>query len=297
MDFKQLQTYVAVVECESFSKAAQQLFISQPTVSAHIRMLEDELGSSLIERTTKSIMVTSKGRAVYEYAVGILKIRERMIQICAEEQKRIIRIAASTIPSAYMLPQILPEYGRMCMQTYFSIQQVKSKEVLSGVEDGQYDIGFSALPGDGDLMSIPICQDRMVLITPVSQDFLEIRAKECVSTEELFQRPIILREKMDAGQKMADLYLTELGVREQDLHVVARANDQETVKQLVAGGMGISLISHRAAQNFIAEKRVLCFELPLRSEKTIYLVCRKSNWQTEYIQKFAAFVKRKYEQE
>ena len=68
MDFKQLRSFVAVVRCGSFTQAAQQLFVSQPTISAHVRALEEELGRELILRTTKAIEVTPKGKEIYEYA-------------------------------------------------------------------------------------------------------------------------------------------------------------------------------------------------------------------------------------
>ena len=292
MDFKQLQTYVTVIERQSFTNAAKQLFVSQPTVSAHIRALEEELGTSLIERTTKSILVTPKGQAVYEHALSILHIRDQMIRACKQEEKRIIRVAASTIPASYMLPQIFSEYGRICSQTYFSIRQGRNKDVLDGVESGLFDLGFSTQEGGGELVSMPLCRDRMVLITPVTPHFLELQTKEYVPIRQLIQYPIILREKAESGEKLADRNLAALGVCEDDLHVVQRANDQEQVKNMVAGGMGVSLISRRAAQNFIEEKRVLCFELPVSSEKTIYLVCRKQEWEREHIRNFASFVQK-----
>ena len=297
MDFKQLQTYATVVECQSFTKAAQQLYVSQPTISAHVRALEEELHATLIERTTKSITVTQKGREVYDYAVSILDIRERMIQACSQGQKRVIRVAASTIPAAYMLPQILPEYGRLFPQVYFSIHQGRNGEVLASVEDGRFDLGFSTERSKADMVSIPVGRDRMVLITPVTQQYLELAGLPDTPVDRLLACPIILREKMETGQKLADRYLAALGVAEDDLQVVARANDQETVKSLVAGGMGISLISYWAAQNFIAEKRVLCFELPVHSEKTIYLVSRKTECQQEHVRHFCEFVQKKYGQE
>ncbi|MBQ7887663.1 MAG: LysR family transcriptional regulator [Clostridia bacterium] len=297
MDFKQLQSFAAVVECRSFTKAAEQLFVSQPTVSAHIRALEEELKTPLIIRTTKCIEVTENGRRVYDDAISILRIRERMVETCSADHKRILRVAASTIPAAYMLPEILPEFGRRCPQTYFSIHQNENRGVLDGVAEGRFDLGFATMRGDEQLMSLPVCQDRMILITPVSQHFLQLHGQKALSAESLFSHPMILREKTEAGQKIADRYLAALGVEEQTLQVVARANDQETVKNLVAAGMGISLISQRAARNFIDEKRVLSFELPVQSEKTIYLVCRKADWQIEHIQHFARFVQQKYAHE
>ena len=294
MDFKQLQSFAAVVECGSFTQAAERLFVSQPTISAHIRALEEELCTKLIVRTTKSIEVTQKGQEVYHDALRILEIRDRITLGCSGGEKQIVRIAASTIPASYMLPQILPEYGRLCPRTYFSIHCLQSVSVLDGVAQGRFDLGLTTVPGDDRIISMQVCSDRMVMITPVNEYFLSLHGKKDVSQEELLRQPIILREKSDNGQKQADRYLAAMGIDEEGLTVVARANDQETVKNLVAGGMGVSLISERAARNFRDEKRILCFELPVKSEKTIYLVARRADWQMEHIQRFARFVQRKF---
>lgn len=296
MDFKQLQSFVTVVECGSFTKAAQQLFVSQPTVSAHIRALEEELNTALITRTTKHVEVTQSGKQVYEDALSILGIKEHMVKTCSQESGHIIRAAASTIPAAYMLPDILPEFGRLFPTTYFSIHRCDNRSVLDGVAQGRFDLGFATESGGDPLASLPVCRDKMVLIAPVSPHFLKLHARDDLSVEEMLSCPMILREKTEAGQKLSDRYLSVLGFDEQRLKVVARVNDQETVKNLVAGGMGVSLISGMAARNFIEEKRVLCFDLPVSDEKTVYLVFRKADAQQTYIQQFVRFVQRRYAQ-
>lgn len=294
MDFKQLQSFVSVVECGSFTRAAERLFVSQPTISAHIRALEEELKTTLIVRTTKSIEVTPNGKRVYDDAVSILKLKEHIVQTCITDQKRILRVAASTIPASYMLPEILPEFGRFYPQIYFSIHRQDHESVLAGVEQGKYDFGFSTSCCGEGLTCMPVCTDRMVLITPVTPDYLQMQTCGETMIEQLFAQPIILREKNSSGQKRSDRYLAQLGYDEKKLDVVARANDQESVKNLVAGGMGVSLISYRAARNFIEEKRVLCFELPMKSEKTIYLVYRKTQEELEHMECFVRFVQSKY---
>ena len=111
MDFKQLQSFVTVVQEESFTQAAGRLFVSQSTVSTHIHQLESELNTKLILRTTKSLQITPKGRELYEYALNILELKERMIQACSIESRRIIHLGASTIPSACaMIPSALITY-------------------------------------------------------------------------------------------------------------------------------------------------------------------------------------------
>ena len=111
MEFKQLESFAAVIKCNSFTKAAEKLYISQPTISTHIRALEEELNTRLILRTTKSIEVTPEGRKLYDYAENILQLRNRMLEECTGGVKKILHLAASTIPSAYILPEVLPAYG------------------------------------------------------------------------------------------------------------------------------------------------------------------------------------------
>ena len=83
MDFKQLRSFVAVADCGSFTQAAAKLYASQPTVSAHIRQLEDELHETLFLRTTKSLAITPRGRELYDYAVHVLDLQEQLIAAAA----------------------------------------------------------------------------------------------------------------------------------------------------------------------------------------------------------------------
>ena len=79
MDFKQLRSFVAVADCGSFTQAAAQLYTSQPTISAHIRQLEEELQQRLFLRTTKSLSITPHGRELYDYAVQVLSLQDRLL--------------------------------------------------------------------------------------------------------------------------------------------------------------------------------------------------------------------------
>lgn len=110
MELKHLVSYATVVRLGSFSRAAEELFIAQPTISLHVRQLEEELQTRLLLRTTKSLEVTEKGREVYEYALSILQLKDRITEKCSDSVRRIIRLGASTIPSAYLLPEVLPAY-------------------------------------------------------------------------------------------------------------------------------------------------------------------------------------------
>lgn len=292
MDFKQLQSFVTVVQEESFTQAAGRLFVSQSTVSTHIHQLESELNTKLILRTTKSLQITPKGRELYEYALNILELKERMIQACSIESRRIIHLGASTIPSAYILPQLLADFGKWHQDIYFIIHQSDSQGIINGLKDGLFNLGFIGMScEDSDFCCQPFCKDRMVVITPVNEHFLQYKQRKENVLPELLREPLILREKGSGSKKMADNFLAHSGISEDELQIIARVNDQETIKNLVAGGMGISIISEKAAHNFLQEKRLLAFELPQAfSERSLYLIYRKNYLLPSYVKEFLAFI-------
>lgn len=294
MDFKQLQSFAAVVKHQSFTRAAEKLFLSQPTISAHVSSLEEELGKRLILRTTKNIELTPKGQEVYDYAVRILGLRDRMVECCSQQSDKIIHLGASTIPSAYILPELLPEFGALYPDTYFSIHQSDSQGVVDALKEGLFDVGLIGMKVDDDRIECtPFCKDQMVLITPVNEHFLKLKQEGC-SIRELMQNPVIMRETGSGSKKSADLFLESIDISEDSLNIVARVNDQEAIKNMVSGGLGISIISHMAARSILAEKRVLSFPLDDHaSGRTIYLIHRKDYILAPHIQAFMKFMLKK----
>lgn len=290
MDFRQLQSFASVVEFGSFTKAAEKLAISQPTISTHIRALEEELNARLILRTTKNVEITPKGRELYEYASKILELRERMVQCCNSDVKQIIHLGASTIPATYILPDMLPKYAKMAPDTYFVIHQDNSQGIIDGLLNGLFDVGLtSTLAENEDLAFVPFCQDQMIIITPVTERFLTLQQSPKTPMEELLQEPVILREK--GSKKGVHRFLEKAGIEEEALNVSARVNDQEAVKNLVASGLGISFISEAAAKNFLKERRLLKFELPEhRNQRSLYLAYRKNRPLTGRAKDFIAFM-------
>lgn len=296
MEFKQLQSFVEVVNHQSFTKAADKLFISQPTVSAHITQLEEELNTRLILRTTKSISLTEKGEEVYEYATKILGLKSRMMETCSVQPKNIIHIGASTIPSAYILPNILKEFGTITPDTYFSIYQSDSQGIIDGLKEGLFDIGMIGMkPEDDDIQSIPFCQDNMIIITPVNDHFLELKYNNNYTVRELLNEPVIMRETGSGSKKTADMFLEKMGIHDSDINIIARINDQEAIKNMVANGLGISIISELAVKNLLAEKRVLSFSFDKKySGRQIYLIYRKDYTLNSHLKDFLKFAQKKY---
>ena len=192
----------------------------------------------------------------------------------------------------YILPQLLPEFGKEHEDIYFVMKQSDSQGVIDGLKDGLFNLGFIGMAcKDEEIVCQPFCQDRLVLITPVNKHFLALQAHGGVRVMELLNEPLILREKGSGSEKLAEQFLASSGLQEEKLHVVARVNDQEAIKNLVAGGLGVSLISERAAQNFLLEKRILAFELPeYLAARNMYIIYRKDYLLPTYVQEFLRFI-------
>lgn len=291
MELRQLQSLMAVVEYKSFSKAAEKLFISQPTISTHIRMLEEELNSRLIIRTTKSIEVTMHGRELYECAHQIFSLKDNLVQRWAEENKKIIRVGASTIPADYILPEILPVFRKHEPDIKFYIHQNDSQNIISGLLNGNFSLGMVGMKQQEKMISfVPFYQDEMVMITPKKERFFNINKDSFSLKDIIFNEPIILREQGSGSKKSIETYFEKMNINEEDLQIIARLNDQESIKKLVASGLGISFISEKAVEDSAKEK-LLVFKLPNYSTKrNLYFAYRKDYILQEHIVRFIKFV-------
>lgn len=274
MELKQLRSFAAVVRYGSFTRAAENTYLSQPTISTHIRALEEELNTQLLLRDTKNLQVTPRGQELYECACRMLELQDNLLQRWRQSDQHIIQLGASTIPSAYILPEVLPLYGKQNPGSYFVVHQSDSRQVIEGVAGGLFEVGMSGMPcQDEAIRCEPFFRDRMVLITPVSRRFLAMQSQGQDALAELLHEPIILREAGSGSQKSADRFLAQMGLRETELRVTARVNDQESIKNLVSGGLGVSIVSEKAVRDFVAEKRLLAFPLPPGSaERDLYLL-------------------------
>ena len=295
MEFKQLEAFVAVVDYGSFSEAARKLYLTQPTISAHVRSLEEELHTRLILRTTKKTTITTRGYQLYVSAVRMLEIRNNLLENFTGVQKHMIDLAASTIPSSYLLPEILAAFGKTHPDIYFHSIQADSAESINRVLDGTVDL---ALVGqntrDETCVFLPFCQDELVIATPITSHYLGLQNKS-VTFEDFIKDPVIIREKGSGTKKEMDLFLEQIGVTPSDLNVIARMNDLEGIKKSIVNGLGISILSARSAIDLQKTKQILLFPLEESAHKrTFYIVYSKNRILKPHVRQFIQFVQNFY---
>ena len=300
MEFKQLEAFVAVVENKSFSEAARQLNLTQPTISAHIQTLEQELNSRLLIRTTKKLTITQRGLQLYDCASNMLNMRKNIIDEFTGHNKKIIDLAVSNIHSYYLLPEILGAFTKQISDIYFHSWQSDSLGAVSRVLDGSVDLALIGNTFDEpDCCFIPFRQDKLVIATPVNDHYLQLEKKSksgALEFSDFLKEPFIMRETGSGTKKEIDRYLEERNIPASSLRIVARMNDLEAIRKSVAGGLGISILSACSARDLADTHQILMF--PLNSEKavrTFYIVYSKNRILKPHVKQFLKFVKDFYQ--
>ena len=271
MELKQLESFVSVADNLSFSKAARSLYLTQPTVSAHIAQLEKDLGCRLFERTTKSLRLTETGKSIYPLAARMVALKNSIEEETKDKAEKTVCIGASTIPATYLLPAVVAQLSAK-NDIRIKVSQGNSAEVEEMVSDGAVEAGvIGRAPQLKGIEGEKVCKDTMVLVTPVNAYYTKLR-KSKAGTERLLEEPLILREEGSGTQKAADTFLEEHAGK--GLNIIIRSNNQEAIKRMVAEGAGVSVMSYHAAKDMEKEGKLYCYPLQLEEERCFYIIYR-----------------------
>lgn len=254
MDFRQLETFVEVINLKSFSKAAKKLFLTQPTITSHIQNLEKELGTILINRSSKEISPTDAGNILYDYALNIINMRDMAQFKLNKYQGKIqgeLEISASSIPEQYVLPYILKDFINVYPDVTFTITHNDSKQVIESITEGYVDFGIvGAKFNSNSLEYIELLEDNLVIVTPNNENY-PLESYGQLDTDFLLNENIILREAGSGSRLFFENILKNKNVDIHSLNIVAHIEDNETIKKFIELGLGISIMSEMAIKKEI----------------------------------------------
>lgn len=299
MNLQQLEAFVQVAEGGSFSKAAKELFLTQPTISSHISSLERELNARLFVRNTKEVSLSEDGIKLYKYAKQMLDL-QREIEVTfgmdEEGESHAVTIAASTIPAQYLLPEVLTRFSERYPQEQIRIQETDSSKVVMQIVDHRVDIGFTGTVLEKKHCKyIPFYKDELVIITPNTPKYQELAQGNKEDISWIKKEHVIMREEGSGTRKEAELQLKGAGVKFAGLDIIASIENQETIKKSVRQGMGISVLSKLATADEVANGEILAFPIPNSDEgRDINLVYNKNYQMTRSAERFIKVVKEVY---
>ena len=273
MDLDQLHTFLEIVRLKSFSKAAQTCFRTQPAISAQVRQLEQELGTTLFDRLGTRISLTPAGRIFSEYAEQILDLRRRA-QDTINELEKIPRgelvIAANEATCIYVLPEVFANYKRLFPNVQLHVDRSYGARVVDAVVDNQADFGIAQLPiQEKKLQVVKIHSDEIKILVPPNHEL----ARKCqVAAQDLLPFQLLLPK---SGATRARLN-SWLEVVEDEIRVSMELDSTEMIKRFVMANLGVSFLAASTCAEEVAAGRLAAVSLgPEPMVRRLGLIYRK----------------------
>jgi DNA-binding transcriptional LysR family regulator len=291
---QQMESLIYLVEEGSFSRAAKRVFLTQPSLTKHIKNLEDSVNAKIINRKNMAISLTPEGKILYDYARRILRLRdeakEKILRI-KENQSGSIFVSASTIPATYILPHLLNEFRKLFPDIRAYIQANDSEETLEMILNNQAEIGFIGKETLNKRLNVePLWKDRLVLAVPADHPW---RKKDYVILDDVSKEPFIIREGGSATRKVLEEYLAQNTSRSLSrFNIVCEMGSSEAVKEAIIAGLGASILSIHAIKRELKEGTLI--EVPIKScaiQRYFYLIYKKQFTLLHYHKLFLKFVK------
>lgn len=263
MDFKQLEAFVSVAKHQSFSKAARELFLTQPTVSAHIQNLERELDTVLVNRSNKSITLTKSGEILYDHAIYILNNCKKAIYDIKEYSGKIegvIDLACSSIPETYILPHFLKDFFNTYQDVKFNISHYDSQYAISEILNERISFGLvGSKINNPQVEYIDLVDDELILIVPFEK---YINNKDgYISMEELYKLNFIMRKEGSGTRDLIFNTLRNNNFTTDKLNILAHVESNEAIKEMVSIGLGVSFISHMSALDYLKNNKLSYYRI------------------------------------
>lgn len=243
MNLRDLEYLLALAETGHFGKAARLCNVSQPTLSTQLKKLEDELGTTLVERHSRRVWMTPVGTEVTRQARDIVDMVEKMrILARGGGSKGLageVRLGAIPTIGPYLLPHFLPHFKTLAPQLKPYLREEKTDTLLALLRGGQLDGAILALPLPGttdDLVKAPLFDEPFVLAAPTGHPLLK---QKTLHERDLKNQTLLLLEDGHCLRDQALQLCRHTGAREDD-HF--RATSLETLRQMVAAGMGCTLL-------------------------------------------------------
>ncbi|RMF43534.1 MAG: LysR family transcriptional regulator [Deltaproteobacteria bacterium] len=276
MDIKRLDLFCKVVDLKSFTRAAAEAGLSQPSVSEHIRLLEETVGEKLLDRLGRQVVPTPAGQRLYPYARRMVRLRDESLQAMAAFRGELggpLHIGASTIPGTYILPRLAAEFHRRYPAAQLTVRVGDSEQVCQRVLSGEEAFGLvGTRTRDSRLEFVPVAGDRLVLIVPDDHPLADL---ETVTASQLKSCAFIRREQGSGTRAQVDRFLARLGVDPEALDVVAEMGSTEAVRQAVRAGCGVAFISSLAAEDEDGKGVTVLRVDGMEARRDLYLVTRR----------------------
>jgi len=245
MSDRRLKVFHTVARLLSFTKAAEELHMTQPAVTFQVRQLEEYFNTRLFDRTHNKVSLTPAGERVSEFAERIFDLYSEMessVRDLTGEISGALTIGASTTIAEYMLPALLGEFKNRYPDINLRLKVSNSEGIVSMVEHNVIDLGVVESPVSNKNLIVEVCHnDQLVVVAAPDHDLVKRGSK--VKASDIVNYPFVSREEGSGTRDVIMQYLMEAKVSLGDLNVCLELGSPEAIKGAVEAGMGITIIS------------------------------------------------------
>ncbi len=299
IDFRHFETFCRVAELKSFSKAADDLFLTQPTVSGHILSLEYSLSLRLFDRAGREVRLTKAGEVFFRYASKILTFRKDLLNAMSEFSQGIhgeLSLGASTIPGEYLLPKLMGDFKREHPHFTISLKIADTKEIVQYVLQGNVEFGLTGAKLNHTSLHYEKYEEDEIII--VSLPDHPLAKKKKVDLEELLKEPWIIREEGSGTQMAVEKTLRKIGKSLKQFNVLMEMGSTSSVKEGVKARLGLAFISKRAVDEEL--NRGLLSHIQVEGmdpiSRQFYIVSHRGRTLSPIGMQFLRFLKRNREE-
>ncbi len=291
MEFNQVETFLQVSQLGSFSRAAEALGLTQPTLSTRIRLLEIDVGQLLFERLGRGVRLTEAGRAFYPYAErSLIVLREGREAILSSQRpdRGRLRIGTARVVGAYMLPDILSRFRKEYPGIDVTILTGRSHEVLQMVLDEDVHVGIGRALVHPEIESTYLYDEDVVFVTHPEHP---LAARKEVTISEIAHEPLILYDKESTYYILITRVCREAGIVPK---VIMNLDSVEATKKMIERGLGVSFLPASAVKSELAAGTLAYLPLADGHRVTLptSLMARKTNHMHPLVETFLTQVKR-----
>jgi DNA-binding transcriptional LysR family regulator len=291
---RRLQVFYTVAKQLSFTKAAEQLFMTQPAVTFQVKQLEEHFNTRLFERSHGRIALTAAGELVLGYAERILALSEEMETRVRELTGAVsgeLLLGASTTIAEYMLPQILGEFKAAHSEVQAHMMVGNSEMIVNRVADHTIDIGLIESPSYlPSLQNEVCCDDELVVICAPGHP---LATRSTVRAQDLASVAWVRREAGSGTREFTDNYIRECGMAPEDLDVIMELGSPEAMKGAVETGSAIAVVSRATIAKELELGSLVAIPLAPRLIRKLSLVHPKEKFRSRLVTTFVEFAMRR----
>ncbi|MFH0825232.1 MAG: selenium metabolism-associated LysR family transcriptional regulator [Pseudomonadota bacterium] len=293
MDTHRLEVFCKIVELRSFTKAAEALSLSQPTVSEHIRGVEDFLGEKLLERMKGDVQPTPVGRVFFQYARHIVQLRNEALTAVRQFRGKLsgnLVVGASTIPGTYLLPRLIASFRAAHAESQIDLKISDTQGIVDSVAAASFEAGLvGAKLNNKKVIFEEILEDELILAAAGTHRWAKDRR---ISPQELLEEPFIVREKGSGTLCFASQILEQSGLNPGALKISARMDTTESVRQGIKAGIGVSILSRMAVEEDLRQGNLAAIEIEgIKFPRVLYLVFPKNRQMSPLCSAFLEHVR------